>query len=147
MPTSSFASTATSLFLIKAGPKEKLHRDWVDELIVRDTNLGIAFNTGTKLDAKGRNNIPGIIDDPEDNRPPKAGNDWTPFPVLNSLPAPTDTDGDGIPDEWEKEVGMDPNEPADGNTVHSSGYTYLEIYLSTLVAHIVQASNAGGAIM
>ena len=125
-----------------------LHRDWVDDMIIRDTSLGIAFNTGSKLDAKGRPNSPGIIDDPEDNRPPKADKDWNPWPELKSQPAPADTDGDGVPDDWEKEVGMNPNDPADGTTIHEpTGYTYLEVYLSTLVAPIMQAENAGGKVM
>ena len=125
-----------------------LYRDWVDDMIIRDTSLGIAFNTGSKLDAKGRPNSPGIIDDPEDNRPPKADKDWNPWPELKSQPAPADTDGDGVPDDWEKEVGMNPNDPADGTTIHEpTGYTYLEVYLSTLVAPIMQVENAGGKVM
>ena len=143
--TTHMANTAFRLVLDYAGCS--LHRDQVDEQVVMDARYGLASHTGTKKDAKGRTNIPGIIDDPEDNRPTgKAAKDWQAWPVLNSLPAPKDTDGDGIPDDWEKEVGMDPNEPADGNTVHASGYTYLEIYLSTLVAKMMQAQNAGGEI-
>jgi len=122
-----------------------LHRDQVDEQMVMDARLGLASHTGTKVDGKGRSNIPGIIDSQDDNRPDgKAGENWQPWPVLNSKPAAKDTDGDGIPDDWEKEVGMNPDDAADGNTVHTSGYTYLEIYLSTLVNHIVQGGNQGG---
>jgi len=143
--TTHFANVAFKRVLDYAGCS--LHRDQVDEMVVMDTRFGLASHTGTKLDAKGRKNNPGIIDDPEDNRPTgKAANGWQAWPVLNSLPAPKDTDGDGVPDEWEKEVGMDPTEPADGNTVHASGYTYLEIYLSTLVGQLMQAQNAGGEI-
>jgi hypothetical protein len=125
-----------------------LHRDQVDELMVTDTRFGVASHTGTKLDKKGRPNNPGIIDDPEDNRPEgKAGNNWSAWPELKSLPAPADTDGDGIPDDWEKEVGMNPNDASDGNIIHPSGYTYLEIYLSTIVASIMQSGNDGGELM
>ncbi len=126
-----------------------LHRDSVDKMIVRDTELGIAFNTGTKLDKKGKPNIPGIIDSQDDNRPAgKAGENWNAWPELKSLPAPTDTDGDGVPDDWEKEVGMNPNDAADGNAIHeSTGFTYLEIYLSTLVAPIIQGGNVGGRLV
>ena len=113
----------------------------MDEIAVTDTRFGVASHTGKKLDPKGRANNPGIIDEPEDNRPQgKAGKNWSAWPELKSLPAPLDTDGDGVPDEWEKEVGMNPDDPADGNNVHEpTGYTYLEIYLSTLVAPIMQA--------
>ena len=124
-----------------------LHRDQVDEMMVLDTRMGIASHTGTITDAKGRTNIPGIIDSQDDNRPTgKNAKSWSAWPVLNSLPAPADTDGDGVPDEWEKEVGMNPADPADGNTVHESGYTYLEIYLSTLVSQVMAGGNAGGTV-
>ena len=124
-----------------------LRRDQIDEMIALDARMGTASHTGVVKDAKGRSNIPGIIDSQEDNRPTgKAAKDWSAWPVLESKPAPADTDGDGVPDDWEKEVGMNPNDPADGNTVHQSGYTYLEIYLSTIVAEIMAAGNAGGTM-
>ena len=120
-----------------------LHRDQVDEMVVMDTRMGLASHTGTTKDAKGHTSNPGIIDSQDDNRPNGVtSKNWQAWPVLNSLPAPVDTDGDGIPDEWEKEVGMNPNDAADGKTIHPTGYTYLEIYLSTMVADIMQAENA-----
>ena len=145
--TTHMAKTAYNRVLDYAGCS--LHRDQIDEIVVMDTRMGIASHTGTIKDAKGRNNIPGIIDDPEDNRPSgKAAKDWSAWPQLKSLPAPKDTDGDGVPDDWEREVGMDPSNAADGNTVHAqSGYTYLEIYLSTLVADLMAQGNAGGELM
>ena len=101
------------------------------------------------MDPKGRKNIPGIIDDPEDNRPDgKASKDWQAWPVLNSLPAATDTDGDGIPDSFETQIGLDPNNPADGAMRHrQSGFTFLEIYLNALVGDIMQAESADGVIV
>ena len=126
-----------------------LHRDEVDEQMVMDAQMGVASHTGTKPDKNGKFNIPGIIDSQDDNRPQgKAGENWNAWPELKSEPAPLDTDGDGIPDAWEKEVGMNPNDASDGNTVDpQSGYTYLEIYLSTLVQHIVKGGNVGGRQM
>ena len=57
------------------------------------------------------------------------------WPVLRSLPAPLDTDGDGIPDAWELAHGLDPNNAVDGAKVDPrTGYTYLEIYLANLVS-------------
>ena len=137
LPTTTHkAETAFQRVLDYAGCS--LHRDQVDEMVVMDTRFGLASHTGVIKDSKGRSNNPGIIDSQEDNRPTgKAAKNWSAWPELKSLPAPADTDGDGVPDDWEKEVGMNPNDPADGNTVHASGYTYLEIYLSTLVAHIM----------
>ncbi len=45
---------------------------------------------------------------------------------------PTDTDGDGMPDEWEKQHGLNPN-VADQNLVNNLGYTALEVYLNSLM--------------
>lgn len=52
------------------------------------------------------------------------------WPELTSAPPPTDTDGDGIPDDWEKKNGLDPGNPEDGNQVAEDGYTMLEKYLN-----------------
>ncbi len=55
------------------------------------------------------------------------------WPTLNSLPAPTDSDHDGMPDEWELAVCLDPGNPADRNDDRDSdGYTNLEEYLNWL---------------
>lgn len=118
-----------------------LHRDWVDELMVIDTRHGTATHTGTRKDQKGRSNIPGIIDTPEDNRPADAPADWSPWPVLKSEPAPADSDGDGMPDAWEKTHGLNPNDAADGSKVTADGYTNLEVYMNSIVADIVAAQN------
>jgi hypothetical protein len=47
--------------------------------------------------------------------------------------APLDSDGDGIPDEWERRMGLDPGNPADGNLDRNGdGYTNIEEYLHAL---------------
>jgi pectin methylesterase-like acyl-CoA thioesterase len=55
------------------------------------------------------------------------------YPVLNSTTPLLDSDGDGIPDEWESEHGLNPADPADGRVVTSSGYSNLELYLNDIV--------------
>ncbi|KAL5362328.1 putative pectate lyase C [Aspergillus floccosus] len=45
---------------------------------------------------------------------------------------PADSDGDGIPDDAETEIGSDPN-TADSMELHSSGYTYVEVWANSLV--------------
>ncbi|KAF5540312.1 pectate lyase C, partial [Fusarium phyllophilum] len=44
-----------------------------------------------------------------------------------------DSDGDGIPDEWETKNGLDPNDASDGMKVASNEYTNLENYVNSLV--------------
>lgn len=43
-----------------------------------------------------------------------------------------DTDGDGMPDDWEKSHGLDPNNPADASYAPDGGYTNIEIYINEL---------------
>ena len=50
-----------------------------------------------------------------------------------SRPAPPDTDHDGMPDDWEKAHGLNPNDPSDRNAMsRGDGYTNLEKYLNSL---------------
>jgi hypothetical protein len=60
-------------------------------------------------------------------------NDVGGWPVLNSTAAPADTDGDGIPDEWETGRGLNPADAADGRAITASGYSNLERYLNDIV--------------
>lgn len=42
-----------------------------------------------------------------------------------------DSDGDGMPDEWEKKHGLDPNDPSDANKdCTGDGYTNIEKYIN-----------------
>jgi hypothetical protein len=55
------------------------------------------------------------------------------WPSLNSLPAPADSDHDGMPDEWEIQHGLNPNDAIDRNgDYNSDGYTNLEKYINSL---------------
>ncbi|WP_114559332.1 Ig-like domain-containing protein [Desertihabitans aurantiacus] len=54
------------------------------------------------------------------------------YPVLDDGEAPVDTDHDGIPDAWESEHGLDPEDPADGTAVGPDGYSNLERYLNSI---------------
>ena len=44
--------------------------------------------------------------------------------------APADGDGDGMPDAWERERGLNPADPADGARQAPSGYTWVEEYIN-----------------
>lgn len=55
------------------------------------------------------------------------------YPILTYNPAevPVDTDGDGMPDEWEKKYNLDYKNPADGALdSDDDGYTNIEEYLN-----------------
>jgi pectate lyase len=56
------------------------------------------------------------------------------WPVLKSLPAPPDSDNDGMPDNWEKKYGLNPNDAKDANahTLHKS-YSNIEVYVNSLL--------------
>lgn len=90
-------------------------RDAVDKRLIDETRNGKATGTGTAGN--------GIIDDAS------AVGGW---PVYAGGEAPADTDGDGMPDEWERKYGFNPADGADGNGVAENGYTNLENYLNSL---------------
>ena len=120
-----------------------LYRDAIDERIISDTR-----NREATIQVK--NNAPGFINSPDvDLKPENAAADWSPFPELpydDSRGDITDSDGDGMPDAWENANGLNPNDAEDGKavTLSEEGYTNLEVYLNSLVAHITEAQNADG---
>lgn len=120
-----------------------LHRDSHDAQIAYDTRNRKASYTGQGLAA-------GMVNSQDDNRPADAPADWCAWPTLTSsaeqLAAITDTDQDGIPDSYELEWGLDPNNVNDGKLEWQDGYTHLERYLNSLVATITEAQNAGAEV-
>lgn len=88
-------------------------RDSVSLRLIRDTRNGTYTYQGSQTGKKG------IIDTEEDAEG---------FFAYPQEPALTDTDLDGMPDEWEIAQGLDPNE-ADNNRLQETGYTALELYL------------------
>jgi hypothetical protein len=51
---------------------------------------------------------------------------------LKTAMAKQDSDGDGIPDEWEKANKLNASDKKDANKITKSGYSNLEIYLNSL---------------
>lgn len=51
--------------------------------------------------------------------------------TFDARKVPVDTDGDGMPDDWERKHGLDPKNPADGALdADGDGYTNVEEYLN-----------------
>ncbi|WP_341224894.1 pectate lyase [uncultured Arcticibacterium sp.] len=120
------AKDAFNSVLEKAGanlPK----RDAVDTRIIKETRTGIATFEGASYEKfyevadKSKNS--GIID---------SQNDVGGWPELKSVPAPLDTDHDGMPDEWEEQNKLNKNDARDSNKIGSDGYTMLEKYLNNI---------------
>lgn len=111
------AQAAYDLVLAGAGASYK--RDDVDKRIVNEVK------TGTYTYQGSNGSVNGIIDSQADVK------GW---PTYNSTAALTDTDGDGMPDEWEKANGLDPNDSSDGAKYNlSRSYTNLEVYINSIV--------------
>jgi hypothetical protein len=127
--TTHTAETAYQKVLDYAGAC--LVRDAVDKRIITDVSAGIAtFTNG------GNGSTNGIIDTQT------AVDGW---PELKPLPAPTDTDGDGMPDIWEDSNGLQKNNPADALPATVDGkYPNLEVYLNSLVASIIEKQLKDG---
>lgn len=117
-----------------------LHRDSFDTAMIADAADGNAKRTGSGCSQ-------GYVNSQNDNKPYGAPADWCAWPTLESLPAPADTDGDGIPDAWELAHGLNPKNASDGASYNWQGYTMLEVYLNELVADITAAQNADGELL
>jgi hypothetical protein len=62
---------------------------------------------------------------------------WDDYPEVKR-PTGWDSDGDGIPDAWEKRNGLNPGDAADRNGDRDGdGFTNLEEYLNGLVPDMV----------
>ncbi len=58
------------------------------------------------------------------------------WPQLKTVAAAPDSDGDGMPDEWETRRGLDPRNAHDGNAdADGNGYTNVEEFLNGLVGN------------
>lgn len=112
-----------------------LFRDDVDARYMSEANSGTSTYTGSVTKVKGRIDRVADVDGYTEANFPKG-----------SRAADFDTDGDGMPDVWEKANGLNPNDASDGAayTLDAKGYyTNLEVYANALVEDIVKVGNAG----
>ncbi len=91
-----------------------------DKRVIEETRAGTTTYKGSK------SGLPGLPDSQED-----VGG-WEDYPEIHR-PANWDTDGDGMPNKWETEKGLNPDDAADGALdPDGDGYTNLEDYLNWL---------------
>lgn len=95
--------------------------DETDRRILEEVRTGTARFRGS------RTGLPGLPDSQAD-----VGG-WEEYPEVHRPPG-WDTDQDGMPDDWERRAGLDPNNPQDAQWDRDGdGYTNLEEYLGWLV--------------
>lgn len=110
-----------------------LYRDEIDARYMEEAKTGTAKYKGSITKS------PGIIDKVSDVNGYTEANFGT-----GSRPAGFDTDKDGIPDEWEKANGLNPNDASDALTysLDAKGYyTNIEVYANSLVENIMKSEN------
>lgn len=111
-----------------------LYRDEIDARYMEEAKTGTATYKGSITKS------PGIIDKVSDVKGYTEANFGT-----GSRPDGFDTDKDGIPDEWEKANGLNPNDASDALTysLDKKGYyTNIEVYANSLVENIMKSENA-----
>lgn len=104
-------------------------RDTLDRRYAAEARSGSYAYTGSKTGLRG------IIDSPSD-----VGG----YPLLSSKSKLTDSDGDGMPDIWEKANGLNANDASDASaySLDPKGYyTNIEVYCNSLVEDLVKAQN------
>jgi len=58
------------------------------------------------------------------------------YPNLAGGTSPADSDHDGMPDEWERRMNLNPDDASDSNgDLDADGYTNIEEYLHSLPGH------------
>ncbi len=110
--------TASEAFNTVVDGAGTINRDKVEQRVADEAKNGTYTYTGSK-----QGNL-GIIDLESDAEGF--------FDYSTDYTVPTDTDADGMPDEWEAQYDLDPL-VADQNMVNADGYTALEVYLNSLM--------------
>ncbi len=121
------------------------YRDVIDELILKDVVNGTASCT-----AKG--NEAGFINKPTDVAMAIPELTENPYPQLKTDKSCDlkDTDGDGMPDEWERKHGLNASDSRDGVAITldlQKQYTNVEMYLNGLVHKIMDDCVRDGKLI
>lgn len=151
--TTHSAEKAYELVLLYAGCS--LKRDVVDTRIVDETTRGTArfigknehnglgtvkYPDGTEINWKSENYPKqGLIDSQRDLKPENALESWSAWPMLQAAAALTDSDHDGMPDEWEIAHGLNPKKYDANERSLSKAYDNIEVYINSLVEEMTLA--------
>jgi pectate lyase len=129
--TTHSAQKAYNLVLDQAGCSKC--RDNIDIRIVKEVRNGTALYYGSR--SSDASEFPGLIDSQEDVKPDGVESAWPELSSNERCKARLiDSDGDGMPDEWEIRHGLDPQNPDDRNKISADDdYTMLEVYLNDLI--------------
>lgn len=121
---------------VGAGGTSAAGWDYIDSRYIEEVTTNKYTYTGSKQGLKG------IID---------SQNDVGGYPNSSNFKggtAPTDSDHDGMPDEWETLHGLNPNDASDGNktTLSADDYTNVEMYLNELAGDPVEYNGTISSI-
>lgn len=119
-PTTHLAAETYEKVLMYAGAS--LHRDRIDERIINDVKSGSYTYKGSN----GGTN--GLVDSQKDCEG---------YILYNSTAKPADSNNDGIPNEWSAQYL--PSGKTYKDIDASSGYTYLELYINSIVDEWMKA--------
>ncbi len=113
-------------------------RDVIDTRVIKEMTGEIDIVRYQYTDTAGQESpVKGVetgIIDTQNNlvSPEDRANGKTAWDVYNTTledQAPADSDMDGMPDQWETEYGLNPNDKSDFNLIASNGYSNLENYI------------------
>ncbi len=132
--TTHTAEDAFNVVLEYAGASH--YKDEVDERYATEAKNGSATYTGSVTKKKG---LVDVVADVNGYTEETFG--------TGAHPDGYDTDNDGIPDEWETQWGLNPNNAADAKQYtidEMQYYTNLEVYANSIVEEEMKAANADG---
>ncbi|MCG7907062.1 MAG: pectate lyase precursor [Candidatus Thiodiazotropha taylori] len=76
--------------------------------------------------------------------PAEPDDDWF-LSGIGQQSKPEDRDGDGMPDQWEQQKGLDPDRES-ANQLMANGYTAIEVYLHERAEALIKGPRQRGAI-
>ncbi len=118
---------------VGAGGTSETGWDYIDSRYIDEVTNNKYTYTGSKAGLKG------IIDSQEDAGGYPNSTNFT-FSNDGATNATNDTDRDGMPNTWEEEHGLNPNDASDGSmiTLSADDYTNVEMYLNELAGDPVE---------